>query len=76
MGQSRDIAGSRMLDTGASQGIGRALVLAALARGAKVLAAARQQSLLEELAAEAKNPNLSIVAADVTSLGDRAGEPR
>ena len=72
MGQSRNIAGSRMLVTGASQGIGRALVLAALAKGSKVLAAARQQSLLDELAAEAKNPNLAIVAADVTSPGDRA----
>jgi short-subunit dehydrogenase len=72
MGQSRSIVGSRMLVTGASQGIGRALVLAALAKGAKVLAAARQQSLLDELAAEAKNPNLAIVAADVTSPDDRA----
>ena len=72
MGQSRNIAGSRMLVTGASQGIGRALVLAALAQGAKVLAAARQQSLLEELVAEAKNPNLAVVAADVTSPDDRA----
>jgi short-subunit dehydrogenase len=72
MGQSRNIAGSRMLVTGASQGIGRALVLAALAKGAKVLAAARQQSLLDELAAEAKSPNLAVVAADVTSPEDRA----
>ena len=72
MGQSRTIAGSRMLVTGASQGIGRALVLAALAQGAKVIAAARQQSLLDELAAEAKNLNLVVVAADVTSADDRA----
>jgi short-subunit dehydrogenase len=61
-----------MLVTGASQGIGRAIVLAALAQGAKVLAAARQQALLDELVAEAKDPNLAIVAADVTSPDDRA----
>jgi short-subunit dehydrogenase len=72
MGQSRNIAGSRILVTGASQGIGRAIVLAALAQGAKVLAAARQKNLLDELVAEAKNPNLAVVAADVTSPEDRA----
>jgi short-subunit dehydrogenase len=73
MGQRRTIAGTRMLITGASQGIGRALAIEAVKQGAKVLAAARQQSLLEELAAELKKSggHLEIVAADVTSAADR-----
>src|SRR5262249_41063021 len=55
MGQRRTIAGLRMLITGASQGIGRALALEAVQQGVKVLAVARQQPLLDELAAEAKS---------------------
>ena len=38
MGHRRQIAGSRMLVTGASQGIGRALAAAAAGQGARVLA--------------------------------------
>jgi short-subunit dehydrogenase len=73
MGQRRTIAGSRMLITGASQGIGRALALEAARQGAKVLAAARQESLLQELAqtARAAGGTLEIVVADVTSQADR-----
>ena len=41
MGQRRSIAGSRILITGASQGIGRALAELLAQRGAHVLAAAR-----------------------------------
>jgi NAD(P)-dependent dehydrogenase (short-subunit alcohol dehydrogenase family) len=37
MGQRRPIPGCRMLITGASQGIGRALALLAARRGAQVL---------------------------------------
>ena len=74
MGQRRDIAGSRMLITGASQGIGRALAILAVQRGAKVLAAARQQPLLDELAAEVQRlgGKIDTVQADVTSADDRA----
>ena len=54
MGQRRSIPGSRILITGASQGIGRALALAAARRGMKVLAAARSGPLLDELAREAR----------------------
>src|SRR5947199_182319 len=43
MGQRRSIFGMRILITGASQGIGRALAEEAAARGAKVLAAARNE---------------------------------
>ena len=73
MGRRRSINGSRILITGASQGIGRALALAAAARGGKVLAAARSDELLRELAAEVKAAGciLETVKADVTSPDDR-----
>jgi short-subunit dehydrogenase len=73
MGQRRTLAGSRILITGASQGIGRALALAAARRGARVLAAARSEPLLQELAAEARTAGhpLETVVADVTSHADR-----
>jgi short-subunit dehydrogenase len=73
MGQRRQIAGSRILITGASQGIGRALAEAAARRGAKVLAAARSEPLLRELAdwARAQGVTLEVVAADVTTSEDR-----
>jgi short-subunit dehydrogenase len=57
-----------MLITGASQGIGRSLALAAAQRGARVLAAARSAELLQELSAEARSAGLTLetVSADVT----------
>lgn len=45
----RQIPGSRIVITGASQGIGRALALAAAERGARVLAAARSADQLRQL---------------------------
>lgn len=73
MGRRRKIAGLRILITGASQGIGRALALAAVGRGAKVLAAARSAPLLEELSRESRPAGgaLETVQADVTSADDR-----
>lgn len=73
MARRRSIRGMRMLITGASQGIGRALALEAARRGAKVLAAARKIHLLEELAKEAaeQGHTIEIVQADVTSPEDR-----
>src|SRR5262245_10185390 len=73
MGQRRNITGLRILITGASQGIGRALALEAARRGARVLAAARSADLLTELAAEARAAGhpLETVQADVTSADDR-----
>ncbi len=73
MGQRRTLAGSRLLITGASQGIGRALALAAAARNGRVLAAARSEELLQQLAAEAHGAGgtLETVCADVTSPDDR-----
>src|SRR5262245_59653376 len=69
----RKLAGLRALVTGASQGVGRALVVEAAKRGAKVLAAARSQPLLDELAAEVRKANgvVETVAADVTRPEDR-----
>jgi short-subunit dehydrogenase len=68
MGHRRTIAGSRILITGASQGIGKALAEAAADRGARVLAAARSAQLLEELSGEVrvKGGVLEVVQADVT----------
>jgi short-subunit dehydrogenase len=73
MGRRRKLAGLRILITGASQGIGRALALAAAKRGAKVLAAARSAGLLDELAREARAAGgvLETVQADVTAADDR-----
>jgi short-subunit dehydrogenase len=73
MGHRRSIAGSRVLITGASQGIGRSLAEAAARKGAKVLAAARSASLLAELAQQVRGQGgtLETVNADVTSPEDR-----
>jgi short-subunit dehydrogenase len=73
MGRRRQIAGSRILITGASQGIGRALAEAAAVCGAKVLATARSELLLRELAEQvhAGGSTLATVVADVTSPADR-----
>ncbi|HEV3260447.1 MAG TPA: SDR family oxidoreductase [Gemmataceae bacterium] len=73
MGRRRSIPGSRILITGASQGIGKALAELAAARGARVLAAARSEGLLAELAADLRKRGgiLETVLADVTSADDR-----
>ncbi len=73
MGQRRAISGSRILITGASQGIGKALAEAAAARGAKVLACARKSDLLRELVQQvrAQGGVIEIVQADITSPQDR-----
>ena len=70
----RKLEGLRVLVTGASQGIGRALCVLAARKGCRVLAAARSQALLDELAAEVKAAGgiLATVAADVTKPEDRA----
>jgi short-subunit dehydrogenase len=73
MGQRRNLAGMRVLVTGASQGIGRALADLAARRGAKVLAAARSLDLLNELAASIRRDGhwLEVVQADVSKHEDR-----
>src|SRR5437660_1993856 len=73
MGQRRSIDGARMLITGASQGIGEALAEAAAARGVCVLAAARNATLLADLAKRIRERGgtIEIVQADVTVSADR-----
>jgi short-subunit dehydrogenase len=69
----RKLAGLRVLVTGASQGIGRALAVAAAKRGSKVLASARSQPLLDELATEVRagGGTIETVVADITAPADR-----
>lgn len=69
----RDLTGKRILITGASQGIGKALAELAAARNAKVLAVARSVDLLQELAdnAQKKGQTLEILQCDITSSEDR-----
>jgi short-subunit dehydrogenase len=73
MGRRRKIAGSRLLITGASQGIGKALADLAARRGARVIAAARSLELLEEVSStvRGRGDQLEIVQADVTRTDDR-----
>lgn len=74
MGRRRDLNGMRVLITGASQGIGRALAELAAKRGMKVLAAARSIDLLEKLSEELRKQGhaLEVVQADVASEAGRA----
>jgi short-subunit dehydrogenase len=73
MGQRRNLNGTRILITGASQGIGKALAEAAAARGAKVIVCARKIELLEEVAQQirAKGGTIVVVQADITVPADR-----
>jgi short-subunit dehydrogenase len=69
----RAIEGSRVIVTGASSGIGRALVVALIERGASVVAMARRRERLDALAAELSvEERLVCVAGDVTEPVDRA----
>ena len=54
MGQRRSITGSRILITGASQGIGKAVAELAAVRGAKVLVCARKSVYLQSNVAVAR----------------------
>lgn len=70
----RNLEGLRIVITGASQGIGKALALEAAKRGMNVVAAARSANLLYDLASEAKpagKGSLATVVADVTDAEGR-----
>ncbi|HTU23404.1 MAG TPA: SDR family oxidoreductase [Gemmataceae bacterium] len=73
MGQRRRLNGLRIVITGASQGIGRALAELSARRGARVLAAARSDALLNELAQKIRAAGgvIETVHADVTCRADR-----
>jgi short-subunit dehydrogenase len=69
----RAIAGLRTIVTGASSGIGRALVVELIRQGAKVIALARRTERLRELATELAAPErFHWHAGDVTRHEDRA----
>ena len=72
MGRRR-IEGARMLITGASQGIGRALAEAAARRGVRLLVVARSEHLLTELVRKvrAEGGTIHPVLGDITSPEDR-----
>jgi short-subunit dehydrogenase len=69
----RTIAGKRIIITGASSGIGRALAVACAKRGAHVALAARNVAELDQAAAEIRQAGGSVlvVPTDVTSPVDR-----
>src|SRR5215471_1040210 len=73
MGRGRRISDSRLLITGASQGIGLALAEACARRGAKVIAAARSADLLSDTAARMKAGGFVLLpaVADITKPEDR-----
>jgi short-subunit dehydrogenase len=73
MGHRRNLTGLRIVITGASQGIGRTLAEAAARRGARVLAAARSDTLLAELAQKVRTAGGTIetIHADITRPEDR-----
>ncbi|MEI7684699.1 MAG: SDR family oxidoreductase [Planctomycetota bacterium] len=66
----RELAGKRIVITGASSGIGRALAEQLAAKGAKLVLAARSEDKLRELAATLKTETL-VVPTDVTKDADR-----
>ena len=70
----REVRGRRLLITGASGGIGRALAEQAAAEGARVALAARSADKLQELAdaLTSKGADVLAVPADVTVAADRA----
>lgn len=75
-----EIAGSRVLLTGASGGLGQAIATALHARGAHLLLTARRQAVLDEIRSELGGDRAEALAADLASsvdvaaLPDRAGQ--
>ena len=69
----RSIAGLRAIVTGASSGIGRALVVELIRGGASVVALARREERLQKLESEVVAPErFALFAGDVTSRDNRA----
>ncbi len=70
----RTIAGKRTIVTGASSGIGRALVVELARSGARIVAVARREARLMELAEDVRSLGgaLEILAGDVTDAATRS----
>lgn len=70
---TRDLQGRRILITGASSGIGKALAQQLAPIGAKLVLAARSEDKLNKLADSLPGPsgNLLVAAADITNDGAR-----
>lgn len=68
---TRDLAGKRVILTGASGGIGRATAAALGAAGCRVALASRNRGALEDLARELPPAEYVPVPADVTNSDDR-----
>jgi short-subunit dehydrogenase len=73
MGQRRNLDGARMLITGASQGIGKALAERAARKGVRVLAVARSEQLLQDVAEQvrAQGGTIEVAVGDITCPEDR-----
>src|SRR5689334_1470432 len=68
----RTLTGLRTILTGATSGIGRALTIELIRRGARVIAMGRRDDRLATLAAEVAHPNnYRSLTGDVTNKGDR-----
>jgi dehydrogenase/reductase SDR family protein 12 len=67
-----DFRGQTWVVTGASGGLGRAIVLLAAGAGAKVIAMARDQSKLRALAGEALPGSVTTIVADFSLKADTA----
>ncbi len=70
-----EIAGSRVLLTGATGGLGRAIAKALHDRGAHLLLTGRKQDALEGLAAELGGTRAEVLAADLAKRDDVRGLP-
>jgi short-subunit dehydrogenase len=64
-----DLAGQRVLLTGASSGIGRELALCLASRGARLAVAARRADLLDQLAGQLGPGVVAVIRADLSVPG-------
>src|SRR5687768_7858609 len=73
MSQTRQIAGSRILITGATQGIGRSIAVLAARQGGKLVVNARSAGDVDQLVKELEQIGAEAVgvAGDVTNPDDR-----